>query len=136
MVITLMSYREAWLSDDGKLNESRHYFDGAEDTQEQTATIQAGADKTHLNLTEVTSTGADTATWQQAKQPAPILSYHLKFDPDSQLYAMKRYHPNSQIAEEGNLHFQGEEQFWVGIHNQYDEQGRITLSETTDRTHY
>ena len=67
---------------------------------------------------------------KEPQTSAPILSYHLKFDPDSQLYAMKRYHPNSQIAEEGNLHFQGEEQFWVGIHNQYDEQGRITLSET------
>ena len=123
-------YREAWLSDDGKLNESRHYFDDAEDTQEQTAAVQAGADKTHLNLTEIISTGSNTTSQLQTEQPIPILYYHLKFDPDSQLYAMKRYHPNSQIAEEGNLHFQGEEQFWVGIHNQYDEQGRITLSET------
>ena len=68
-----------------------------------------------------------------AKEPqtsAPILSYHLKFDPDSQLYAMKRYHPNRQIAEEGNLHFRGQEHFWVGIHNQYDKQGRLELSET------
>jgi len=43
---------------------------------------------------------------------------------------MKRYHPNSHIAEEGNLQIQGEEQFWVGIHNQYDEQGKLKLSET------
>ncbi len=60
----------------------------------------------------------------------PILAYHLKFDDESKLYAMKRYHPNRQIAEEGNLQIQGQEQFWVGIHNQYDEQGKLKLSET------
>lgn len=43
---------------------------------------------------------------------------------------MKRYHPNRQIAEEGNLLFQGQEHFWVGIHNQYDKQGQLELSET------
>ena len=60
----------------------------------------------------------------------PILAYHLKFDDESKLYAMKRYHHNRQIAEEGNLQIQGQEQFWVGIHNQYDEQGKLKLSET------
>lgn len=80
--------------------------------------------------------GDNTAKQAQTQAAAdvdakePILSYHLKFDDESKLYSMKRYHPNSHIAEEGNLQIQGEEQFWVGIHNQYDEQGKLKLSET------
>ncbi|PIW62015.1 toxin-antitoxin system YwqK family antitoxin [Shewanella sp. CG12_big_fil_rev_8_21_14_0_65_47_15] len=61
---------------------------------------------------------------------AAILSYQLKYDPASKLYGMKRYHPNGRLAEEGNLNIQGQEKFWVGIHNQYDEQGKLKLSET------
>lgn len=115
--------REAWLSDDGKLNETRHYFDAAE--QEQPMAAKTMVDDN--NIVEAMAKSNDTKEHQTS---APILSYHLKFDPGSQLYAMKRYHPNRQIAEEGNLLFQGQEHFWVGIHNQYDKQGRLELSET------
>ncbi|MGL5469378.1 MAG: toxin-antitoxin system YwqK family antitoxin [Shewanella sp.] len=116
--------REAWLSDDGELKETRHYFDAAE--QEQTIAAETKVDDNKL-IVEAMARSNDT---KEPQSSTLILSYHLKFDPDSQLYAMKRYHPNRKIAEEGNLVFQGQEHFWVGIHNQYDKQGRLELSET------
>lgn len=96
--------REVWLDDQGVLIESRHYFDANENGSESTPDIY------------------------QAE--AAVLSYQLKYDPASKLYGMKRYHPNGRLAEEGNLNIQGQEKFWVGIHNQYDEQGKLKLSET------
>ncbi|MCA1898251.1 MAG: hypothetical protein LDL46_14770, partial [Shewanella putrefaciens] len=117
----------------GQLIESRHYFDIDENTTAQED------DEAEWDNPKNVSNG-DTAGQPAQDQAAPVvttrstetlrLSYHLKFDDESKLYTLKRYHPNSHIAEEGNLQIRGEEQFWVGIHNQYDEQGRIALSET------
>ncbi|MCI2965428.1 MULTISPECIES: toxin-antitoxin system YwqK family antitoxin [Shewanella] len=86
--------------------------------------------KYHRLNGDTTAKQAQTQAAADVDAKEPILSYHLKFDDESKLYSMKRYHPNSHIAEEGNLQIQGEEQFWVGIHNQYDEQGKLKLSET------
>lgn len=125
--------REVWLDEQGQLIESRHYFDIDENT-----TAQEDDDAEWDNTKNVSN--GDTAGQPAQDQAAPVvttrsaeplrLSYHLKFDDESKLYTLKRYHSNSHIAEEGNLQIRGEEQFWVGIHNQYDEQGRIALSET------
>ncbi|WP_249269578.1 hypothetical protein [Shewanella sp. SACH] len=81
--------------------------------------------KYHRLNGDTTAKQAQTQAAADVDAKEPILSYHLKFDDESKLYSMKRYHPNSHIAEEGNLQIQGEEQFWVGIHNQYDEQGKL-----------
>ncbi|GGN21265.1 hypothetical protein GCM10007984_21020 [Shewanella putrefaciens] len=125
--------REVWLDEQGQLIESRHYFDIDENTTAQED------DEAEWDNTKNVSNG-DTVGQPAQDQAAPVvttrsaeplrLSYHLKFDDESKLYTLKRYHSNSHIAEEGNLQIRGEEQFWVGIHNQYDEQGRIALSET------
>ncbi|MCL1088151.1 toxin-antitoxin system YwqK family antitoxin [Shewanella profunda] len=125
--------REVWLDEQGQLIESRHYFDFNENTTAQ------DDDEAESHNGKNVSDG-DTAAKQAQEEAVPVvttrstetlrLSYHLKFDDESKLYTLKRYHPNSHIAEEGNLQIQGQEQFWVGIHNQYDDQGRIALSET------
>lgn len=101
---------EVWLDEQGQMMESRHYFD-----------LTHKADKSTKDEPHAETLATDAT--------APILSYHLKFDPTSKLYAMKRYHSNSHVAEEGNLRIQEPENFWVGIHNQYDDKGNITLSQ-------